>query len=148
MKTFRFPLQRVLEWRGLQMRTEEEKLAGLLRRLDTLSQKINALTASELKSESEVLKLSSVTGSDLQALTAFRARVKKERDALEIERAQCAKQIALQRTRLLKARKDFRILEKLKDRQKKAWVILSDRELESVAADAHFSKLVHSGSEP
>jgi len=29
MKTFRFPLQRVLEWRALQLRVEEEKLAAL-----------------------------------------------------------------------------------------------------------------------
>jgi flagellar export protein FliJ len=145
VKTFRFPLERVLDWRHLQMRAEEEKLAAMQHRLNLINQGINTLVSAESKSEWGVLKMPSFTGSDLQALAAFQDRVRKQRIALEIERAQFEKQIAAQRARLLKARKDFRILEKLKEKRKKAWTYLSDREVESAAAEAHISRLVQSG---
>jgi len=142
MKAFRFPLDRVLGWRHLQMREEEEKLAALQHRLDLLNQRMNTLTAAKRNSELALLKLPSVQGCELQALTAFQARTKKLWAALDLEQSQCEKGIAAQRLRLLKARKDFRVLEKLKDTRKRAWTYLRDREVESTAADAHMSKLV------
>jgi hypothetical protein len=45
MKTFRFPLQRVLEWRSLQQRVEEEKLAGLQQQHTSLLQDSEQLSA-------------------------------------------------------------------------------------------------------
>ena len=83
MTTFRFPLERVLDWRKLQMRAEEEKLAALQHRLDTGEPAHQrALGAAELKSESGLRKLTSVAGSELQTVAAFQTRVKKHRAAL------------------------------------------------------------------
>jgi len=45
VKSFKFSLQRVLDWRALQMRTEEEKLAMLQRKLAALAQREQSLTA-------------------------------------------------------------------------------------------------------
>ncbi len=42
--------------------------------------------------------------------------------------------------KLLKARKDHRILEKLKETRYKNWVYLNEREIESTAAEAYLSK--------
>jgi flagellar export protein FliJ len=142
VKAFKFPLERVLDWRHLQMRAEEEKLAALQRRLDLTNHRRNALTSAELKSEWGLLKLTSVPGSELQALAAFQIRVRKECAALDLERLQCEKWIAAQRLKLLKARKDFRVLERLREKRKQAWTYLSNREVEDAAADAHISKLV------
>ncbi len=50
------------------------------------------------------------------------------------------KEIAEQRKQLLKARKDFRVLEKLKEKRFKGWVYLSDREIEDNAAEAYISR--------
>ncbi len=147
MSPFRFPLERVLDWRKLQLHAEEEKLAAHQQRLDTVNHRIHALGAAELKSEWGLRKLTSVEGSELQTVAAFQARARKIREALELEKQQCEKQVAAQRTRLLKARKDFRILEKLKERRQEAWVYLSDRELESIAADSFNSKLARERSE-
>ena len=147
MKAFRFPLERVLGWRHLQLRAEEERLAALQHRVDLIHHHINTLTSAELKSEWGLLKMSSVTGADLQALNAFQSRVKKQRAGLELDRMQAEKQIAVQRTRLLKARKDFRILEKLREKRKTAWTYLSDREVEEAAAEAHMSKLARGGDQ-
>jgi flagellar export protein FliJ len=142
MTPFRFPLERVLEWRKLQLRAEEEKLAAQQQRLDVVNHRINAVTSAELKSEWGMRRLSSVAGSELQTVAAFQARTRKMCAALELEKQQCEKLLAAQRTRLLKARKDFRILEKLKERKQQAWLYLSDREAEGIAADAHNSKFL------
>jgi flagellar export protein FliJ len=147
MTSFRFPLERVLDWRKLQLRAEEEKLAAVQQRLDAVTHRINALGAAELKSEWGLRKLTSMEGSELQTVAAFQARARKIREALEIEKQQCEKLVVAQRTRLLKARKDFRILEKLKERRHEAWTYLSEREIESIAADSFNSKLARARDE-
>jgi flagellar export protein FliJ len=147
VKSFKFPLQRVFDWRGLQMRTEEEKLGALHHRLTTLVHRENALLAAELKSSLGLLKLPSISGADLQSLAAFQLRMKSERAALKAGRALCEKQVAEQRSRLLKARLDFRVLEKLRAKRWKEWLYLADRETEDVAAEAYLSKWARSEDE-
>lgn len=147
MTTFRFPLERVLEWRKLQMRAEEEKLAALQHRLGLINQRINVLSAAEMKSESGLRKLPTVSGAELHTVAAFQTRVKKHRAALDLELKQCQKLVEAQRARLLQARKNYRVLEKLKERRHEAWSYEMNRELENAAADSHISKLVRSRSE-
>jgi flagellar export protein FliJ len=146
MKTFRFPLEKVLDWRQLQMRTEEERLAALQNQSEGLTRKIDALTTAELNSKMSLLGAGSVQGSDLHALMAFQTRIKKERTSLAAEKLQCERRIAAQRGRLLKARKDARILEKLRERRLDAWTYEFDRELDEAAADAHISRLIRGES--
>jgi len=129
------------------MRAEEEKLAALSQHMGAVVHKINSLTAAEVKTEQGVLNLPAVPGAELQALTAFRARIRKHQALLETEKQQCERQIVAQRAQLLKARKDLRVLEKLKEKRHKTWVYLNDRELESLAADSFFSKLARPESE-
>jgi flagellar export protein FliJ len=146
MKTFRFPLEKVLDWRQLQMRAEEEKLAALQQLLEVLTRRAKALTSAELNSKLSVLNAPSVQGSDLHALTAFQVQVKKERAALAVETLQCERRVLLQRARLLKAQKDLRVLEKLRERRMADWTYSYNREVENAAADAHISKLVRGES--
>ena len=103
MKSFQFPLQRVMDWRALHLRAEEEKLGGLERRLASLLHRDNALTAEQLKSELGLLGLPSIEASDLRALAAFQLRIRNERVSLQHARAECEAQIAAQRQRLLQA---------------------------------------------
>lgn len=146
MKAFKFPLEKVLGWRHLQMRTEEDRLAGIQRQLETLTRRADALAAAEEKAKTDLLNRPTVHGSDLQAFTAFQERVRKERALLAAEIAQCQKRIAAQRARLLKARKDFRVLEKLRERRVDAWNYSFNHELEELAADAHISRLIRGDS--
>jgi hypothetical protein len=126
------------------MRTEEEKLAGLQHQLSSLVHRENALTAAELKAEMELTKLPTIRGFDLQALAAYQVRVKGERAKLQAGRVLCEKQIAEQRKNLLKARKEFRVLEKLKEKRFKGWLYLNDREIEDNAAEAYISRWTQS----
>ena len=140
MKTFRFPLQRVLEWRALQLRVEEEKLAGLQQHLASLLQLGEKLAAERNRSQSQLCSSGTAAGSDLQSWALYQARLVKQQEILKTQLAQCEKLTVEQRQRLLKARTDHRVLEKLKERRWRQWVYLNDRELEDTAAEVYLSK--------
>jgi len=147
MKAFRFPLQRVLEYRELQMRTEEEKLSTVQNQLEEVLHRENALTAAQLNAEMNLLGQSLVEATEFRALSAFQLRIRSEKISLLAARKNLETQIAEQRKRLLKVRKDCKILENLKDRRKKAWTYLSDREIENTAAESYISSWARSNAE-
>ena len=140
MKTFRFPLQRVLEWRALQQRVEEEKLAGLQQQLTSLLQLRKQLSSERNRSQSQLFSSGTAAGSDLQSWALYQARLVKQQELVKTQLGQCEKLILEQRQRLLKARTDHRVLERLKERRWRQWVYLNDRELEDTAAEVYLSK--------
>jgi flagellar protein FliJ len=140
VKIFRFPLQRVLEWRALQLRVEEEKLAGLQQHHASLLQLGEKLAAERNRSQAQLFSSGTAVGSDLQSWALYQARLVKQQEILKIQLAQCEKLTLEQRQRLLKARTDHRVLEKLKERRWRQWVYLNDRELEDTAAEVYLSK--------
>jgi flagellar protein FliJ len=139
---FRFSLERVLELRRFQLQAEEEKLARLQQQLEGIDQRVNAIASTELKSEWALRKMPAVAAPDLHTLSDFQARVRKVQAALAVEKQRVTKEIQAQRARLLNARREFRVIEKLKERRLKVWRYQADREVESLAADAHNSKLI------
>jgi hypothetical protein len=147
MRSFRFPLQRALDWRSLQLRTEEEKLAGLHQKLASLIHRENALNATQFKSESALLGSPSIAGSDLRALAGFQIRIKREHAILTASRTQCDAQIVEQRKRLLKARKDCLVLEQLKEKRYRTWSYAGDREVEDTAAESYISNWLRSNAD-
>jgi len=140
MKTFRFPLQRVLEWRALQLRVEEEKLEGLQQQLTHLLQLREKLAAERNRSQAHLFASGTAAGSDLQTWALYQARLVKQQELLKTQLLQCEKLILEQRQRLMKARTDHRVLERLKERRWRQWVYLNDRELEDSAAEAYLSR--------
>ena len=147
MKTFRFPLQRVLEWRALQLRVEEEKLAGLQQQLTSLLQLREQLSSERNRSQSVLFSSGTAAGSDLQSWALYQARLVKQQELVKTQLVQCEKLILEQRQRLLKARTDHRVLERLKERRWRQWVYLNDRELEDTAAEVYLSKWSRDDSE-
>lgn len=147
MKSFHFSLQRVLEYRALQMRAEEEKLSAIQNQIAEVLHRENALTAAQLTAEMNLLAQTLVEASEFRSLSAFQLRIRSEKISLLAARKSLEVNIAEQRKRLLKARKDCKILENLKDRRKKAWTYLSDREIENTAAESYISNWARSNAE-
>jgi flagellar export protein FliJ len=139
---FRFSLERVLELRRLQLQAEEEKLARLQQQLEGIDQRANAIASTELRSEWALRKMPAVAAPDLHTLSDFQARVRKVQAALAVEKQRVTKEIQAQRARLLNARREFRVIEKLRERRFKVWQYQADREIEGLSADAHNSKLI------
>ncbi|HWZ34254.1 MAG TPA: hypothetical protein VNX18_23110 [Bryobacteraceae bacterium] len=142
MKSFRFSLQRVLEWRAIQLRTEEEKLTGLQHQLSALLIRDKELLAAMLKSEMELRIRPLIPGGEVAALTGFRHRIENQRKLLQQACARLERDIAEQRKQLLKARRDHRVLEKLREKRRVEWMYLSDREIENTAAEAYLAQWV------
>lgn len=140
MKRFHFPLQRVLEWRSIHMRSAEEKLTRLQEEQAALVHRETALRAAEIKTEMGLLSLPVMDGSDLQSLAGFQLRMRSERAEIESLRARCQAAIVQQRTRVLIARRDFRVVEKLREKRFQTWIYLSDREIEETAAEAYLAR--------
>jgi thymidylate synthase len=76
----------------------------------------------------------------LQSWAIYQARLLKQQELLKTHLAQCEKLILEQTQKLLKARTDHRVLERLKERRWRQWVYLNDREQEDTAAEVYLSK--------
>jgi hypothetical protein len=126
------------------MRTEEEKLSAIQNQLAEVLHRENALVAAQLNAEMNLLGRSLVEATEFRALSAFQLRIRGEKVSLIAARKNLEALIAEQRKRLLKARKDCKILENLKDRRKKTWTYLSDREIENTAAESYISNWARS----
>src|SRR5262249_40434421 len=90
-----------------------------------------------------VINAENLEGAELQALSQFRERTHRLQRELEAKRAQCETLIIEQRQRLVKARKEHMVLEKLKERQWKSWSYVAERELENAIADNYLSTWPH-----
>ena len=147
MKAFRFNLEKVLEWRAIQLRTAEEKLTQLQHSLSLVSQQEQELLTDYRGHEEKLISSPVLEGSDLHALASFRERTIRLIQALQAQKAQWEALIVEQRQHLLKARSNHRILEKLKERRLRDWMYLHDREIENTAAEVHLANWVRMESE-
>ena len=66
--------------------------------------------------------------------------IQAQQELLKARLSQCEQLITEQRQRLLKARTNYRVLEKLKERRWRQWVYLNDREVEDTAAESYLAK--------
>jgi len=140
MKSFRFSLQRVLEWREVQLRTEEERLSSLQQQLSGLLIRDKELQASLVRSEMELRTRPLIPAVEIAAITGFRKRVEDQRRQLRAACFKVERDIDAQRNKLLQARRDHRMLEKLREKRLAEWTYLHDRELEDVAADSFLAQ--------
>jgi|SRR5580704_12727470 hypothetical protein len=139
MKAFRFKLQKVLEWREMQLQIAQEKLEQLQRQLDFLIQQEERIRAFYAEAQGKMLASPVLTGSELQAMAGLKQRTQQQLSKVRVRRSECAALVADQRGRTLRARQDHLVLEKLRERRQKEWVYLSERELDSTAAELYLA---------
>ena len=144
MKRFVFPLERVRQWRQTQVDLELAKLQTLFQQL-ARSQEGAAQLARAVQTAERALEAEAGAGKVLQpmALTAlddYRLYAKREQAVLARQQRELGRQIAAQRNRLIDARRDFRLLEKLRERSHAAWERENDRETEALAGELFLAK--------
>jgi len=140
MNSFRFPLQKVLDWRQTQLELEEARFKQQLAALAALDAEHAALEAAGIKAEIQVRDWSALDGSDLAALGSFRLRVKQKEEQNDIRRRECRSHLEAQQSAMLEARRRCRLLERLKDRRRAEWQSAQDRELEQLASESFLAK--------
>lgn len=87
-----------------------------------------------------VLSAPSIDSADLAALETYRQWVDRRQIELEGEAARLEAAIAAQRRTLLEASREFRLLEKLRERRFAEWKRLAETEFEAEAGELYLAK--------
>jgi hypothetical protein len=140
MTSFRFSLERALEWRTAQLEVEEARFRERAAALAAAERARTEMEASAHRTELEVRSWNPKSGVDLAALGSFRLYARSRADELARERAACARALAEQETRMLEARRRCRLLERLKARRLAEWTAARDRELEEMASESYLAQ--------
>jgi flagellar export protein FliJ len=140
MSAFRFPLQRILDWRRTQLEMEEIRFKQHAAAAAVLDRTRAELDAEGIRAETEVRGWSSVAGRDLAALGSFRLQVRARERDLARRRADCQKQLEAQQVRMLEARRQCRLLDRLKERRAAEWKAAEDRRQEELAAECYLAQ--------
>lgn len=142
MKRFQFQLQTALDWRKRRMETEQARLDDLLLRQSQLHQALDDTGRSYSESQAAILQSTTIDAAELAALDAYRRALHQQKRRIEIEIARVKEALTNQRQILITATRDYRLMEKLKDRRLSEWRKQFDRELENEAAELYLSKHV------
>jgi len=144
MKRFEFTLERVRQWRQTQVDIELARLEGLFRQLSRLrdgaAQLAQAVRAAEQEIESEAEQGRVIDPLALAGLDDYRLYAKREQAVLARQEEELSRQIAAQRNRVIDARRDYRLLEKLRARARAAWERGNDKEIEALAGELYLAK--------
>jgi hypothetical protein len=140
MTSFRFRLQKVLDFRHTQLELEEARYRQQAAALAAIDRARAELAAEGVHTEAEVRTWNPILERDLAALAEFRLHVRARDAELAARRAECVKQLETQQAAMLEARRRFRLLERLKERGREAWTAERDRELEQVASESFLAR--------
>lgn len=140
MNAFRFPLQKVLEFRRKQLELAEARYKQQLAVVSELDRQRSEIEAAGASAEVEVRQWSGIAGCDLAALGRFRMRVKSEDARIAAQRVEAAKEVATRQEAMLQARRSAKLLERLRERRLEEWEVQRDRELEELASDSFLAQ--------
>ncbi len=135
MKPFRFRLERVLEWRKTRLTLEEARLEQLKSRRRALEEALQELAERERACGKAVAGAPAIAGSQFRALESFRRWAKREEQLLRDRISQAAAAVVAHEQVVMHARRDVRLLERLKENRHAAWIADGDREIEQVAGE-------------
>ena len=141
MKRFQFNLERVRQYRKLQMEAEQVKLEHAQARLLSLDH-MEAELLRQKNEAGETIPVGSSfqTGEQLERLDGFRRYLVRMAHLLEIRRAEAIAVLVAQQTVLLEARRNYELLNRLKDRSRGQWQASFNREQEQVTAELYLAR--------
>lgn len=140
MRRFQFRLESVLNWRKTQLELEEDKLERLFAEQRRIEESLASLEQDRAAAGRQVLDAPVVEATQLQALEEHRAHLARRKQLLLAERGGCAQRIQTQRGCVLKAERNLRLLENLKERRLEEWRAETDREQEALAGEAFLAQ--------
>jgi hypothetical protein len=138
--SFRFRLQKALDWRRAQLQLAEARLQGQLAALAELDRARTALEAAGARTELEVRQFRPLAGGDLTALGNFRRLLKMRQREVAGRRMACQKELAARQADLLEAHRRYRLLERLQERRWSEWQLARDREWEELASTSYLAQ--------
>ncbi len=141
MKRFQFQLTTALDWRKRRMETEQARLDELLLHEAQLHQALQEAAAQRAAAADQLLQARSIDAADLAALETYRRALDSRKRRTQAELVRTGEALARQRQVLIAAMRDYRLMEKLKDRRLEEWRKQLDREMENEATELYLAKL-------
>jgi flagellar protein FliJ len=140
MKKFYFSLENVKQIRQRQADIEEAALSRLLLERAALEAEQRRIQEEQAAAERRVIEASALDAGELQALEFFRHYSTQQKRLLEARKAAQDACIEQQRARVLEARRNFRLLEKLREKRFAEWEKDFSLELENLASEAYLAQ--------
>lgn len=140
MSVFHFNLERVMHWRGLQLKSEESKLTRLIEKKALLESELNAIVNAIAEIPVMISALEEIHGSDLNGIAAYRVQLTTERDKVVRRCSENMRLIAQQAEAHRVAKQRHRLLEELRARRHDEWKASRSRELDELAHDSYLAR--------
>jgi len=139
MAQFRFPLDKVLRWRAIELTREESKLQVLIEEKARLEAMLARVAHERSALTGSVSSLPALRGDDLRALAAYGLRLRRHFEKLNEARGRAQRNLAAQQKKYAEAKTRVRLLEELKSRRFERWRYEEGRELESLATESYLT---------
>jgi len=139
MQSFKFRLQRVLQWQAKMCHIEEEGPRLCRHAVTEKEQRIGQLWSESVVAEQE-LRRRDLAASDLIALGEYRRQVARRGRELEGQRVVLVAELEKQMHKLTVARRQLQRIETLRDRALQNYNAAVNRELEELALESHLAK--------
>jgi len=142
MKRFDFSLDRVRRWRSEQLNLEELKLQQILAERQALSRAKQQIRDELDHVGHELLARPTLESLELEALDSFRYHVRDRIRDFESRERQADQKIAAQRQKVIEARRQFELLDRLRAKALTEWKAAADKEQETLAAEMFLAKSI------
>jgi hypothetical protein len=142
MKRFQFPLETVRRWQIERVGIEELKLRQILVEKHKLTATKGQIQSELAQTVQQVIGKSSMRPLELESLDSFRLHVRGRVRYLENQEWQYEVKIVEQRNQLLEARRQFELLERLREKAMREWRAAGDKEQEQLAAELFLAKSI------
>ena len=144
MKRFTFPLERVRLWRKSQIDIEYAKLQRLFDEMRILEASVASLHSTVEEARAPI-QIAAAAGNPLDAgeltrLDDYQLFARHQVGVFARKKQQILERITAQRARLVEARRNFSLLDKLKERAQEKWQAEHDKELEDLASELFLAK--------
>lgn len=135
MKKFRFPLDRLLNYRRALLAAEQARLEKMLAEQRALRERRAALEREDGAIRENLRRLPELTSAELEAAALFRRYAEAETVRLLSAEGELASRLERQREALLSARREVEVLERLREKKRGEWRRELDREMEAQVAE-------------
>jgi len=142
MKRFHFPLETARRWRLERAGIEELKLRQILAEKQKLAAAKGQIQAEMTQTARQVLGQPFIPALELESLDSFRVHVRGRIRKLEDQEKGCEGRIVEQRDKVLEARRQFELIERLRQKALTEWRAAGNKEQEDLAAELFLAKSI------
>ena len=142
MKRFEFSLETVRRWRREQAGVEELSLRQLLAEKQRVAAARAQIERESAQTVRELLGQTTVGSLELESQDSFRLYVRGRIRDFDHQEKQCDEKIAAQRERVLEARRQAELIERLRQKAWTEWRAAGNREQEEMAAELFLAKTI------